>query len=148
MKKFISFRFYLLALIITNSFLYTIKVNGKCIYPVNHKKKLIFSEIGFSICCCIGSADTVRLLLESGAKPDAVNNINRTAGQLGAFVGMRGVPTPIIVTRTVTSKNVENETENIPYFFHSVFELTNQTQCNLNYDVMVVICGYYFPLPL
>ena len=38
-----------------------------------------------------GSTDTVRLLLEAGAKPDVVNNINRTAGQLGAFVGECGI---------------------------------------------------------
>ena len=35
----------------------------------------------------LGSTDTVRLLLEAGAKPHAINNVNRTASQLGAFVG-------------------------------------------------------------
>lgn len=42
----------------------------------------------FAVLLHTGSTDTVRMLLESGAKSDALNNINRTASQLGAFVGM------------------------------------------------------------
>jgi len=38
-------------------------------------------------CFFSGSTDTVRVLLEAGAKPGAINKIKRTAAQLGAFVG-------------------------------------------------------------
>ena len=34
-----------------------------------------------------GCTEVVRLLLEQGANKDTVNKINRTASQLGAFVG-------------------------------------------------------------
>ena len=36
-----------------------------------------------------GSVDAVRVLLEAGARVSAVNNIGRTAAQLGAFVGKK-----------------------------------------------------------
>ena len=34
-----------------------------------------------------GSVPVVRLLLESGANVDKTNNVNRTAAQMGGFVG-------------------------------------------------------------
>ena len=35
----------------------------------------------------IGSVETARVLLEAGASIKAINKVNRTASQLGAFVG-------------------------------------------------------------
>lgn len=35
-----------------------------------------------------GHEDVVQLLLDHGARPDVVNKINRTAAQMGGFVGI------------------------------------------------------------
>lgn len=56
-----------------------------------------------------GSTEVVQMLLEAGAKADVVNKVNRTAAQLGAFVGRHNCVT--LINNFVEKDNVKYYTK-------------------------------------